>query len=123
MTRSHKHNVWMLFPAFAWLFVQFSMSGLVLGTSANAMQIEICLPYGIETVSIDLETGEPTEQVVGNGCDWCQSFGTTIDTATRPDVAWSAFECDYTRRLPASPVMHAPLLLVAGFQSRAPPTL
>ncbi|MGJ8561775.1 MAG: DUF2946 family protein [Litorimonas sp.] len=113
----------MLFPAFAWLFIQFSMSGLMLGTSANAMQIEICSPYGIQTISIDLETGEPAEQVVGSGCDWCQSFGTTIDTATRPDVAWTAFESDHTRLLPASPAMHAPLRLVAGFQSRAPPPL
>ncbi|WP_083100859.1 DUF2946 family protein [Pseudophaeobacter leonis] len=113
----------MLFPAVAWLFIQFSMSGLILGTSANAMQVEICSRFGIQTISINPDTGEPTEQAIGSGCDWCQSFGATIDIATRHDVAWSAFERDHTQILPASPRMHVPLRLVAGFQSRAPPIL
>ena len=113
----------MLLPAVAWLFIQFSMSGIMLGSSANAMQIEICSPFGIQTISIDPVTGEPSEQAIGSGCDWCQSFGVMADTAKRDDVAWSAFECDHHETLPVSAPMHMPLRLVADFQSRAPPTL
>jgi hypothetical protein len=113
----------MLFPALAWLFVQFSMSGLMLGSSANAMQVEICSPFGIQTISIDPETGEPVEHAVGGGCDWCQSFGTMIDTATRSDVTWSEFNRDYTRLLPVLAPMAGSMRLVADFHSRAPPIL
>ena len=113
----------MLLPAVAWLFIQFGMSGIVLGSSANAMQIEICSPFGIQTISIDPETGEPTEQAVGSGCDWCHSFGVMVDTATRDDVSWSEFNRDYSRLLPVLAPMIGPMRLVADFQSRAPPTL
>lgn len=107
----------------AWLFVQFSMSGIMMGTPANAMQIEICSPFGIETISIDPETGEPAKQVVGGGCDWCQSFGAVIDTAMRDDSLWSKFERDHKCLLPTLAPIHTPLRLVADFQSRAPPIL
>ncbi|WP_138935138.1 DUF2946 family protein [Roseovarius arcticus] len=113
----------MLLPALAWLFIQFSMAGVMLGSSANAMQVEICSSFGIQTISIDPETGEPVEQAVGNGCDWCQSFGVMVDMATRNDVTWSEFERDHTRRLPVLPPMFGPMRLVADFQSRAPPLL
>lgn len=113
----------MLFPAMAWLFVQFSMSGVMLSSSAGAMQIEICSPFGIQQISIDPETGEPVEPVIGGGCGWCQSFGVTIDTLPRKNVPWSAFECDFTRLLPTIAPMHTPLRLVADFRSRAPPFL
>ena len=113
----------MLFSALAWLFIQFSMSGIMLGSSANAMQIEICSSFGIQTISIDLETGEPTKQVAGSGCDWCQSFGVMVDAATRHDVRWSTFEQDHTKLLPVLPPMVGPMHLVANFHSRAPPIL
>lgn len=113
----------MLFPAVTWLFIQFSMSGIVLGTSANAMQIEICSPFGAQTITIDPETGEPTEQAIANGCDWCQSFSIAVDTASRSDVVWSNFERNYAQLLPVLAPVMGPIRLAAGFQSRAPPSI
>ncbi len=113
----------MLLPAVAWLFIQFSMSGIILGSPANAMQVEICSPFGIQMIAIDPETGEPIEQAMGSGCDWCQSFGVMVDAATRHNVAWYPFDRNHKRLLPVLAPMVCPMRLVADFQSRAPPTL
>jgi hypothetical protein len=113
----------MLFPAVTWLFIQFAMSGVVLGSSANAMQIEICSPFGVQQIMIDPETGEPVDPVVENGCDWCHSFGAAIDTAERGDVGWAVLDQSFHVLLSSPPPPHSPLRLVADFQSRAPPAL
>lgn len=108
----------------AWLFIQFAMSGIMLGSPANAMQIEICSPFGIQQVTIDPDTGEPIEPVVdGQGCEWCQSFGVIADTAARGDVAWTVLARDFQLRLPVTAPLHKPLRLSADYHSRAPPIL
>jgi hypothetical protein len=113
----------MLFPALTWLLIQFSMSGVMLGTSADAMQIEICTPFGVQQIEIDPETGEPVAPFVGNECDWCQSFGALADHTERADVNWVLQKPGFDLLLSSPPTLHKPLRLVAGFQSRAPPSL
>ena len=118
------HRLGLLLPAVTWLFIQFTMSGIVLGSSANAMEVEICSPFGIQQVTIDPKTGEPVEQVVdGAGCDWCQSFGLIVDTGLRGDVGWVVLAQGFQHKLVLSPPPHKQLRLVAGYQSRAPPIL
>ncbi|WP_406649622.1 hypothetical protein QEZ52_09000 [Aliisedimentitalea scapharcae] len=100
------------------------MSGIVVGSSADAMQIEICSPFGIQQVTIDLETGAPIEPMAdGSGCDWCQSFGLITDTASRGDVGWVVLAQTFQHRLVLSPPPHKPLRPIADYQSRAPPRL
>lgn len=100
------------------------MAGVFVGSSANAMQIEICSPFGVQQITIDPETGEPVEPVAsGDGCDWCQSFGLIVDTAERGDVGWKALAHDYQIKLVLAPSPHRPLRLAADYQSRAPPLL
>lgn len=107
-----------------WLFIQFTMAGVFIGSSANAMQIEICSPFGIQTIMIDPETGEPMEPVAsGDGCDWCQSFGLIIDTAERADEGWQALAHDDRYKLALAPQMNKLLWPVADYQGRAPPLL
>ncbi len=113
----------MLFPAIVWLFIQFSMSGVFIGSSANAMPVEICSSFGIQTILIDMETGEPTEEASSSSCDWCHSFSVVTDPATRHDVTWTAFDQNYKLLLPELPASRDPLHVVADFQSRAPPLL
>lgn len=108
----------------AWLFIQIAMTGVMVGSSANAMQIEICSAFGIQKITIDPETGEPSEPAQGGqGCDWCQSFGLIADTAERADTGWRAMARNYQRRLPLAPSLHNPLRLAADYNSRAPPFL
>ena len=124
LKRIFVHKIGLLFPALSWLFIQFAMSGVMIGSSANAMQIEICSPFGVQQITIDPETGEPVEPVMGGGdCDWCQSFGLIVDTAERGDVGWVIMERDYQRKLVLAPPPYKPLRLVADYQSRAPPLL
>ena len=124
MRRKIPHKLGLLLPAVTWLFIQFTMSGIVLGSSADAMQIEICSPFGVQQVSIDPETGEPAEPVAnGSGCDWCQSFGAAIDTTERGDVDWVVLGESFQYKLTLSPPPHKPLRLVADYRSRAPPIL
>lgn len=124
MRHASLHKLGLLFPALTWLFIQFSMAGVMVGSSANAMEIEICSPFGIQVISIDLETGEPVEPVgAGNSCDWCQSFGLIVDTAERGAVDWTTMACGEQQNLALSPAPHTPLRLVADYQSRAPPIL
>ncbi|MEP0154075.1 MAG: hypothetical protein ABJE81_05310 [Pseudophaeobacter sp.] len=118
------HKFGLLFPALTWLFIQFTMSGLVLGSSANAMQIEICSPSGVQLITIDPNTGEPSEPTAkGGGCDWCQSFGHFIDTSARDDLNWVVLNLSYQQNLALAPPLHKPLRLIADYQSRAPPLL
>jgi len=121
--QSLRHKIGMILPALTWLFVQFSMSGIMVGTPATATQIEICSPFGVQQIMIDLETGEPVEPMVGGGCDWCQSFGVFADTTDRTNVNWVLHKPGFQLLLSAPPTRHTPLRLVAGFQSRAPPVL
>ncbi len=114
----------MLLPAISWLFIQFAMTGVMVGSSANGMQVEICSPFGIQQITIDPETGEPTEPALGNeGCDWCQSFGLVVDTAERGDVDWQLLAQSHQKLLPLAPSRHTPLRLTADYNSRAPPAL
>ena len=113
----------MVFPALTWLFVQFSMSGIMLGSSADAMQVEICSPFGVQQILIDPETGEPAEPVIANECDWCQSFGAVVDIAARGVVASAPLKPGFYIPLRPTPSLHTPLRLVADFQSRAPPPI
>lgn len=118
------HKLGVLFPALTWLFIQFTMSGMMIGSSADAMQIEICSPFGIQQITIDPETGEPVEPIAsGDGCDWCQSFGLIVDTANRGAVDWAVMARTYQNRLTLAPPPHKPLRLSADYQSRAPPIL
>ena len=104
--------------------MQFAMSGVMLGSPANAIQIEICSTSGVQQITIDAETGEPVDPAVGGGeCDWCQSFGLVADTADRGDVGWQALARNYQRTLVLSPPPNKPLRLAADYQSRAPPRL
>lgn len=123
MQQSLRHKIGMLLPALTWLFVQFSMSGIMIGAPATAMQIEICSPFGVQQIMIDFETGEPIEPIVGNDCDWCQSFGAAVDNTERTNVNWVLQKPGFQLLLSAPPTKHKPLRLVAGFQSRAPPFL
>ena len=118
------HKLGLLLPAVTWLFIQFTMSGIVLGSSADAMQFEICSPFGIQQVTIDPQTGEPVEPMVGEtGCDWCQSFGLITDSALRGDVDWVVLAHSFQHKLVLSPPPHKPLRLVGHYQTRAPPVL
>lgn len=118
------HRFALLFPALTWLFIQFAMAGVFVGSSAGAMQIDICSPFGIQTITIDPDTGEPVEPVAsGDGCDWCQSFGLMVDTADRGDDSWQALAHDYQHKLVLAPPLHKPLHLIADYKSRAPPIL
>lgn len=124
MRRAAFHKIGLLFPALTWLFIQFAMSGVMLGSSANAMQITICSPLGIQTISVDPETGQPVEQAIGGeSCDWCQSFGLITDDIARGPVPWAAVARSYQHDLVLSPPPHKPLRLGADFHSRAPPIL
>lgn len=124
LRHTHRHKLGLLLPAVTWLFIQFTMSGIVLSSSADAMQIEICSPFGIQQITIDPETGEESERPVGAGkCDWCQSFGLIVDTAERGEVGWAVMARSFQHRLTLSPPPHKPLRLVADYQSRAPPSL
>ena len=124
MRRRFFHKLGLLLPAVTWLFIQFTMSGIMLGSSANATQIEICSPFGIQKIMIDLETGEPIAPLAGEtGCDWCQSFSQITDTDLGGDVDWAILAQSFQCQLVASPPPHTPLRLAAGFQSRAPPYL
>lgn len=108
----------------SWLLIQFAMTGVMIGSSADAMQIEICSPFGVQQVWIDPDTGEPNEPTVGGGeCDWCQSFGLIADTAERGAVGWIVMAHDYQYLLVLAPPPHKPLRLVGDYQSRAPPHL
>lgn len=113
----------MLFPALAWLFIQFSMSGVMVGSSASAMEIEICSPFGVQQILIDPETGQPVDPVMAGGCDWCQAFGAAVDTAERGDVACAVLKPGLHVLLASPPLLHTPLRFVADFNSRAPPVL
>ena len=94
------------------------MSGLVLGSSANAMQIEICSPSGVQLITIDPNTGEPSEPTAkGGGCDWCQSFGHFIDTSARDDLNWVVLNLSYQQNLALAPPLHKPLRLIADYHS------
>ena len=118
------HRLALLFPALTWLFIQFAMAGVFVGSSAGAMQIEICSTFGVQTITVDAETGEPVEPVASDdGCDWCQSFGLVIDTAKRGDESWHALAHDYRHKLVLAPAPHKPLRLTADYKSRAPPIL
>lgn len=113
-----------LLPAMTWLFIQFTMVGVFTGSSANAMQIEICSHFGVQTITIDPETGEPVEPIAnGDGCDWCQSFGHVVDTAERGDIGWQALAHDYRYKRVLGPSLHKPQRLASDYQSRAPPVL
>lgn len=108
----------------SWLLIQFAMTGVIIGSSANATQIEICSPFGVQQITIDPDTGEPVEPTVGGGgCDWCHSFGLIADTSERGAVGWMAMAHDYQHLLFLAPSPHKPLRLVADYQSRAPPRL
>ncbi|WP_371225797.1 hypothetical protein [Roseovarius sp. 2305UL8-3] len=123
MKRSRFIKFGMLFPALTWLLTQFAMTGMIVGTPVNAMQIEICSSYGTTQILIDPETGEPVEQVITGGCDWCQSFGVAVTGTARGDVSWSALEYGFQTRASMAADLDPPLRLTASFQSRAPPTL
>jgi len=97
------------------------MSGVMLGSSADAMQVEICSPFGVQQILIDPETGEPVSQTDLGQCEWCQSFGAIVDVQTRTDVSWTALNCEYQTLLPGAQRPHVPLRLAADFHSRAPP--
>jgi hypothetical protein len=121
---SPAHKLGLLFPALTWLFIQFTMSGIMVGAPANAMQVELCTPFGIQEVTIDLETGEPVDPLVGvHGCDWCQSFGLVADTAARGDIGWVELAREFQLRLPVAAPPVKPLYLAADYHSRAPPVL
>jgi hypothetical protein len=113
----------MLFPALAWLVVQFSMSGIVYGTPAGAMQIEICSAYGAQQIDVDAGSGQPPQPGADSGCDWCHHFGATADLAARDALPWVVLARDFSRLVPPPSRLHQPLRLVADFQSRAPPYL
>jgi hypothetical protein len=115
------HKIGMLFPALTWLLIQFTMSGAMIGSPADAMQIDICSPTGVQQIFIDPETGEPTEPMAEMGCEWCQSFGAALDTAVRSDGDWADLNWKAKALLPLPPVQHKPLRLIADFHSRAPP--
>lgn len=118
------HKLALLFPALTWLFIQFSMAGMFVGSSADAMQIEICSSFGIQTITVDPDTGEPLKPVTrDDGCDWCQSFGVIVDTAKRCDDSWQALARDYQHKLVLAPPPHKPSYLIADYKSRAPPIL
>ena len=124
MKRTFLHKFGLLFPAVSWLFIQFAMAGVMIGSPADATQVEICSPFGIQEVTIDPETGEPIDPSVGGGdCDWCQSFGLVADTAERGNVGWNVIAWNYQYRLTLAPPPHKPLRLVADYDSRAPPLL
>lgn len=107
-----------------WLFIQFTMAGVFTGSTANAMQLELCSAYGIETITIDPATGEPIEPTAQNeDCDWCRSFSLIVDTADRGAVAWQVLaRADGQARM-AAPLLPCPVPFVADNQSRAPPLL
>lgn len=118
------HKIGLFFPALTWLFIQFAMSGVMLGSSADAMQITICSPLGIQQISIDPETGDPVEPAIGGeSCDWCQSFGLITDDTARGDVPWVAFARTYQQKLVLTSPPRKPLRLAADYDSRAPPVL
>lgn len=124
MRIAHLYRLGLLFPALTWLFIQFAMAGVFVGSSGDAMQIEICSPFGVQTITIDPETGEPVEPIAsGDGCNWCQSFGLIVDTAERHDGRWQALAYDYQFKLQLAPAPHNPLRLTTDYQSRAPPIL
>ena len=124
MRHTYVHKLLLLSPALAWLFIQFAMAGVMTGSSANANQIEICSSFGIQQATIDPETGEPIEPVIGGAdCDWCQSFSQIADTNLRGDVGWRVLGRSFQYKLALSPPPHKPLRLVAGYQSRGPPIL
>lgn len=124
LKRTILHKFGLLFPVLSWLFIQFAMSGMMLGSPANAMQIEICSPFGVQQITIDIETGEPIEPAIRGGeCDWCQSFGVVADTIGRGADGWIAMGHGYQYMLVLAPPPHKPLRLVADYQSRAPPSL
>ena len=121
MRQSSRHKIGMLFPALTWLFIQFSMSGVMIGSPADAMQIEICSPFGVQQILIDPKTGEPAVPIIESDCDWCQSFGSAVEISARGDVDWAVLRPGFHFLLSAPPSLHTPLRLVADFQSRAPP--
>ena len=124
LKRTFLHKFGLLFPAIAWLFIQVVMSGAMVGSSANAMQIEICSTFGVQQITIDPETGDPVEPVIHpDGCDWCQSFGQVVDTAERGATGWTALACSYQDKLVLAPPQHTPLRLVADYLCRVPPIL
>ncbi|MDE4133025.1 hypothetical protein PXK00_07875 [Phaeobacter sp. QD34_3] len=122
MKRRLLHKLGLLFPALTWLFIQFSMTGMMIGTSADAMQITICSADGLQQISVNPETGEPVEPAVGGeGCEWCQSFGSVTDCADRGEVSWIAIARSFQQKLVLAPPPHKPLRFVADYDSRAPP--
>ena len=121
LRRSRSSNGFLLVPALVWLFIQFAMSGIMLGSSADAMQVEICTPFGVQQIAIDPATGEPVEQANQGQCDWCQSFGAMVDIESRTHVAWSWVQRDFSHLSAIEPQPHVSLFPVATFQSRAPP--
>ena len=123
MKRSRFIKFGMLFPALTWLLTQFAMTGMMGAAPANAMQIEICSSYGTTQILIDPDTGEPVEQGVTHGCDWCQSFGVAVDGTARGDVSWSALEYGFQTRASMAADLDPLLRLTAPFHSRAPPAL
>lgn len=124
MKATSLHRLALLFPALTWLFIQLAMAGVFVGSSAGAMQIEICSSFGVQTITIDPKTGEPVEPVASSdGCDWCQSFGHVLDTAERGDIGWHALTGDYQHKQLLALPLHKPLHLIADNKSRAPPIL
>lgn len=123
MRQFTRHRLGLLIPALAWLFVQFSMSGVVLAETSDGVTVEICSAFGIQEVQIDPATGQPVTSVAAHGCDWCHSFGVAITLEPRADVAWVAIAQDFQYGLALAPVPHHPLRLAADFRSRAPPVL
>lgn len=124
MRHAFFHKIGLLFPALTWLFIQFAMSGVMLSSSADAMQVTICSPLGIQQIVLDPETGEPVEPAMsGESCDWCQSFGLITDGTARGDVPWAVFARSYQQKLAQAAPHFQPLRLVADYDSRAPPVL
>lgn len=124
MRKSLLYKLGVLVPAFVWLFIQFSMSGLFTSTSEGAIPVELCTSSGVQQIYLDPETGEPIESSSSSeSCEWCQSFGVVTDTAARGDVEWRAVERSFAYRLALAPAPHKSLRPAADYHSRAPPVL
>lgn len=126
--RKRRTSFWrrfgLVFPALAWIVVQFAMAGSLHASPASGLIAELCSGPGKETVVIDLETGEPVEKTERSvGCDWCHSFGKAIDVPARTTLDWRDMAADFSLRLTLTPPPHLVLRLVGHARTRAPPVL
>ena len=110
-----------MLPALIWMLTQFAMSGAMASSATNTMQVTLCTPGGAQQIVIDLETGEPVQQISMNNCEWCQSFNLAVNVPSATDalpqyITWVSQICPIFET-----TSRAFLWQVAGFKSRAPP--